>query len=129
MVVTRAGRPWFALSLGVVIGVMMVCYVAVPSSLIGVKATRSRRDKLTASALSGALGAAAQPYYPPLLDQGSVVMARGVVQVSHGRLDVGMAHPLLHAADVRPSDHPRAERVAQVVKAQRAQAGRSSARS
>ncbi len=58
VVVTRAGRPWFALSLGVVIGVMMVCYVAVPSGLIGVKATPSRRDKLAASAVTGALGAA-----------------------------------------------------------------------
>jgi hypothetical protein len=58
IVVTRWGRPWFALSLGVVIGVMMVCYVAVPSSLIGIKPNISRRDKLTATAVSGALGAA-----------------------------------------------------------------------
>ncbi len=58
IVVTRWGKPWFTLALGVVIGVMMVCYVAVPSSLIGVKATRSRRDKLAATAVSGALGAA-----------------------------------------------------------------------
>src|SRR5215208_2390963 len=58
VVVTRWGEPWFALSLSVVIGVMMVCYVAVPSSLIGLKATRSRRDRLTATAVSGALGAA-----------------------------------------------------------------------
>ncbi len=58
VVVTRAGRPWFALCLGVVIGVMMLCYVAVPSSLIGVKPTRSRRDKLAATAVGGMLGAA-----------------------------------------------------------------------
>jgi len=58
IVVTRWGRPWFTLSLGVVIGLLMVCYVAVPSSLIGIKPTISRRDKLTASAVSGALGAA-----------------------------------------------------------------------
>jgi hypothetical protein len=57
MVVTRWGHPWFAISLSVVIGVMMVCYVAVPSRLIGVKPTTSRRDKLTASAIGGALGA------------------------------------------------------------------------
>jgi len=53
----RWGRPWFALTLGVVVGVMMVCYVAVPSRLIGVKPNQSRRDKLTASALSSILGA------------------------------------------------------------------------
>jgi hypothetical protein len=37
--------------------VMMICYVAVPSRLIGVKPTRSRRDKLTATLLVTALGA------------------------------------------------------------------------
>jgi hypothetical protein len=60
IVVTRWGRPWFSLALGVVIGLLMVCYVAVPSSLIGIKGKHhiSRRDKLTASAVSGALGAA-----------------------------------------------------------------------
>jgi hypothetical protein len=56
-VVTRWGHPWFAISLSVVLGVMMVCYVAVPSRLIGVKPTTSRRDKLTVSAVGGALGA------------------------------------------------------------------------
>jgi hypothetical protein len=56
-VAPRWGKPWFALCLGTVIGVMMICYVAVPSRLIGIKTTRSRRDKLTASALGAALGA------------------------------------------------------------------------
>lgn len=55
-VVTRWGRPWFALSLGIVVGVMMVAYVAVPSRLIGVKPQRSARDKLAASAVGGAMG-------------------------------------------------------------------------
>jgi hypothetical protein len=56
-VVTRWGRPWFTLSLGIVIGVMMICYVAVPSRLVGLKTTHSRRDKLTAAALGTALSA------------------------------------------------------------------------
>jgi hypothetical protein len=56
-VVTRWGRPWFGISLSVAIGVMMVCYVAVPSRPIGVKPTSSRRDKLTATTVGGALGA------------------------------------------------------------------------
>jgi hypothetical protein len=55
-VAPRWGSPWFALSLGAVIAVMMVCYVAVPSRLIGVKPAHSRREKLTASALGAALG-------------------------------------------------------------------------
>lgn len=57
MVLTRSGRPWFAISLSIVIGVMMVSYVAVPSRLIGVKPSISRRDKVTASLVGGALGA------------------------------------------------------------------------
>ena len=63
-VVTRWGSPWFALSLGIVIGVMMVCYVAVPARLIGVKPTYSRRDKLVTTVVGGALGVtvSAPPY-------------------------------------------------------------------
>ena len=57
MVLTRSGRPWFAISFSIVIGVMMVSYVAVPSRLIGVKPSISRRDKVTASLVGGALGA------------------------------------------------------------------------
>jgi hypothetical protein len=64
MVVTRWGKLWFALSLSIVVGLMMVCYVSVPSRLIGARNTMSKRDKLTASAVGGALGAmvCAPPY-------------------------------------------------------------------
>jgi len=55
--VVRWGLWWFALSLSIVLGIMMVCYVAVPARLIGVKVTRSRRDKYAAAAVGGALGA------------------------------------------------------------------------
>ena len=48
---------WFALSLSIVIAVMMVGYVAVPARLIGVTTTLSKRDKLTATAVGGAIGA------------------------------------------------------------------------
>jgi hypothetical protein len=60
VVLTRWGLWWFALTLSIVIGVMMVCYVAVPARLIGIKATRpgySKRDKLTATAVGGVIGA------------------------------------------------------------------------
>jgi hypothetical protein len=57
VVFTRWRLLWFVLSLGIVVGVMMVCYVAVPARLIGVKATQSRRDKLAASAVGGTIGA------------------------------------------------------------------------
>ena len=57
VVVVRWGLWWFALSLSIVLGIMMVSYVSVPARLIGVKTTRSRRDKYTAAAVGGALGA------------------------------------------------------------------------
>jgi hypothetical protein len=57
VVVARWGLFWFAVSLGIVVGLMMVCYVAVPSRLIGIKPVQSRRDKLTATAVGGAVGA------------------------------------------------------------------------
>jgi hypothetical protein len=57
-VVTRAHRPWFALTLSVVIGVMMIAYVAVPARLIGVQTgATSRRDRLSASVVGSVLGA------------------------------------------------------------------------
>ena len=57
VVVVRWGVFWFGLTLSAVIGVMMVCYVAVPARLIGMKTIHSRRDKLAASAVGGAIGA------------------------------------------------------------------------
>lgn len=57
VVFIRWGLWWFALSLSIVIAVMMVCYVAVPSRLVGMTSTQSRRDKLAASAVSGVIGA------------------------------------------------------------------------
>jgi uncharacterized membrane protein len=57
-VITRWGKPWFTISLGIVVGVMMVSYVAVPSRLIGAKPPKqSRRDRLATTAVSGALSA------------------------------------------------------------------------
>jgi len=66
----RWGLRWFALLLGIVLGVLMVCYVAVPARIVGVQTGKtaeagpSGRDKLTASAVSGILGAivCAPPY-------------------------------------------------------------------
>jgi hypothetical protein len=56
-VFTRYGPPWFTLSLGIVVGVMMICYVAVPARLIGRRQARSRREKLATSALGATLSA------------------------------------------------------------------------
>jgi hypothetical protein len=66
----------------------MVCYVAVPSRLIGVKQTTSRRDRLTASAVGGAVGAVvcAPPYLLGrlglLMLGSSVLLIPGIVVVA-----------------------------------------------
>jgi len=57
VVVPRWGDPWFGLSMGVIVGVMMLTYVTLPARIVGVRPTGSRRDKLAASLVGGALGA------------------------------------------------------------------------
>ncbi len=56
-VAPRWEHPWFTLSLGIVVGIMMLCYVAVPARLIGAKPRQSGRDKLRTSAVAGVIGA------------------------------------------------------------------------
>ena len=56
IIVTRWGKPWFTISLGIVVALMMVSYVAVPARLIGTKPPKqSKRDKLASTAVGGAL--------------------------------------------------------------------------
>lgn len=64
VIVPRWDQRWFAISLSIVIGVMMLCYVLVPSRLIGIRAVHSRRDKLAAAVVGGTIGAVvcAPPY-------------------------------------------------------------------
>jgi hypothetical protein len=57
LIVPRWGRWWFSISLSIVVGLMMLTYVAVPSRMVGVKAARSKRDALTATVVAGAVGA------------------------------------------------------------------------
>jgi uncharacterized membrane protein len=91
IVVPRWGRPWFTLSLGIVIGVMMLTYVTVPARLVGVKPTGSRRDKLAAGVVGGTLGAlVCAPAYVIgrigllALGGGTVLFALGVVLLTLG---------------------------------------------
>jgi uncharacterized membrane protein len=91
VVVPRWGPPWFALSLGIVVGVMMLTYVTVPARIVGIKPTGSRRDKLAAAAIGGTLGAlvCTPPYVIArigilLLGSSQVLFALGVVLVALG---------------------------------------------
>ena len=56
IVVTRWGEWWFALSLSIVIGLMMLTYVAVPARMVGMKRKPMSRHKLATSAVAGAVG-------------------------------------------------------------------------
>ena len=58
------GLLWFTVSMSIVIWLLMICYVAVPSRLIGMKTTHSWRDRLTATVVGGAIGGVvcAPPY-------------------------------------------------------------------
>jgi hypothetical protein len=91
IVVPRWGRMWFVLSLGIVIGVMMLTYVTVPARLVGVRPAGSRRDKLAATAIGGTLGAivCTPPYVIGrigilLLGSHGLVFALGVVLLALG---------------------------------------------
>lgn len=95
IIVARWGRPWFGLINGIVIGVMMFTYVAIPSQLIGLRKSDSAfsaRDRLAASTVGGAVGAivCTPPYllgrlgilmlgWGPLWVVGAVVLAVGVL--------------------------------------------------
>jgi len=57
IVVDRWGQFWFAFSMSIMAGVLMFAYVAIPSRLLGLRTEQSRRDKLSAAAVGGAIGA------------------------------------------------------------------------
>jgi hypothetical protein len=90
IVVPRWGHPWFGISMGVVVGVMMLTYVALPARIVGVRPRGSRRDKLATTAVAGA--ASALICTPPyvilrigiLLLGSNVLFALGVVLLAVG---------------------------------------------
>jgi len=57
LVVTRWGHWPFAISQSIVVGLMMLLYVAVPARIVGIEKTKNTRDKLAATAVGGAVGA------------------------------------------------------------------------
>ena len=64
MLAPRWGKGWFALLLGVVLAVMMVCYVAVPARIVGMRTAKPARTaqsgraaKLAGAAVTGLFGA------------------------------------------------------------------------
>jgi hypothetical protein len=57
LIVTRWGDWPFVISQSIVVGIMMLCYLAVPARIVGIEKTRNSRDKLAATVLGGAVGA------------------------------------------------------------------------
>ncbi len=57
LISARWGDWSFALAQGIVVGVMMLSYLAVPARMVGVTKIKSRRDSLATSAVGGAVGA------------------------------------------------------------------------
>jgi hypothetical protein len=57
LVTTRWGRWPFAISQSIVVGIMMLLYLAVPARMVGIEKSKNTRDKLAATAVGGAVGA------------------------------------------------------------------------
>ena len=57
IVVPHWGLHWFTLSLGIVVGLMMLTYVTVPARIVGIKPRGSPRDRAAAAVIGGTLGA------------------------------------------------------------------------
>jgi hypothetical protein len=57
LVVTRWGHWAFAISQSIIVGIMMLCYLAVPARIVGIQKSKNTRDKLAATAVGGAVGA------------------------------------------------------------------------
>jgi uncharacterized membrane protein len=120
LIVTRWGKPWFTISLGIVVGVMMICYVAVPSRLTGATPPKqSRRDKLASTAVGGALSATVctPPYVLGrvgvlmLGSSGVVIFIAGIVLVAVGVTlqagATGAVRAIKMSATLTAARHPR----------------------
>jgi hypothetical protein len=58
LITTRWGHWPFVISQSIVVGIMMLCYLAVPARIVGIeRKAQSRRDALAATAVGGAVGA------------------------------------------------------------------------
>jgi hypothetical protein len=82
LVADRIGPYWFAVTMSIAIGILMVTYVAVPSRMIGLrKDTLSRRERIAASAVSGTVSAivCTPPYL--LARLGLVMLGSSVLRI------------------------------------------------
>ena len=58
LIATRWGHWPFLISQSIVVGIMMLCYLAVPARIVGIeRKNKSRRDSLATTCVGGAIGA------------------------------------------------------------------------
>jgi hypothetical protein len=74
-------HPWFTLSLGATVALMMVVYLSLPARLLRLKEKRSTRDRVAATALGGLLAAVVST--PPYLLSrlGVLLLSSGVLAI------------------------------------------------
>jgi hypothetical protein len=74
-------HPWFALSLGATVALMMVVYLSLPARLLRLKEKRSRRDRVAATALGGLLATVVST--PPYLLSrlGVLLLGSGILAI------------------------------------------------
>ena len=78
----RIGPYWFAVSMSIAVGILMVAYVAVPARMIGLrKEARSRRERIATSVVSGTVSAivCTPPYL--LARLGIVMLGSSVLRI------------------------------------------------
>ena len=89
MLAPRWGKGWFALLLGIVLAVMMVCYVAVPARIVGVQTAKPARTAQSGRAAQLA-GAAVTGLFGAIVCTPPYVLARGGIYL----LDSSALFPL-----------------------------------
>ena len=74
-------HPWFTLTLGATVALLMVVYLSLPARLLRIKAKQSRRDRVAATALGGLLAAvvSAPPYLLSRL--GVLLLSAGILAI------------------------------------------------
>jgi len=78
LITTRWGHWPFVISQSIVVGIMMLCYIAVPARIVGVeKKARSRRDTWRHRRSAGAVGRPSSAPRPTCLGRVGILMRAG----------------------------------------------------
>lgn len=84
MLAPRWGLGWFALLLGIVLAIMMVCYVAVPARIVGMRSEKPAKGRSGRAALLA--GAAVTGLFGAIVCTPPYAIARGGIALLNGAL-------------------------------------------